>query len=69
MFFALGEADYIVRSYDTPIAWHLGPEVYRVGEDGEWIEIAEVTNAEYGRFGGTTTKHQNRIRQALAIRG
>jgi len=59
---ALFEADYIVRSYDTPIAWHLGPEVYG---GPKWIQVAEECNEDYGRFSPTTTRHQNAIAAAL----
>lgn len=56
----------------SPIAWYLGPEVRgagaKVGESqwtGEWIEVAEVCNKDYGRFGPTTTRHQNLVHRAL----
>jgi hypothetical protein len=65
MAMALGEASYIVRSYGTPIAWWLGPEVYGCAPDGEWIEVAERCNREYGRFSATTTRHQNMVHAAL----
>jgi hypothetical protein len=62
---ALGEASYIVRSYDTPIAWWLGPEVYETPPEGRWIEVAQSCNKYYGRFTPTTTGHQNRVHAAL----
>jgi hypothetical protein len=65
MAMALGEASYIVRSYGTPIAWFLGPEVYGTGPAGKWIEVAEVCNSDYGRFSTTTTKHQNALHAVL----
>jgi hypothetical protein len=65
MALALFEADYVIRSYETPVAWHLGPEVYGIQEGGEWIEVAEKCNKDYGRFSGTTTKHQNAVHDAL----
>jgi hypothetical protein len=50
MFHALGEADYVIVSHGTVIAWHLGPEVSGVSSaDGEWIEVAGF-GPEYGRF-------------------
>jgi hypothetical protein len=64
MAMALPEASYVVRSYGTPIAWWLGPEVYG-GGDGKWIEVAEVCCPEYGRFSKTTTRHQNAVHAAL----
>jgi hypothetical protein len=65
MALALFEARYVVRSYDTPIAWWLGPEVYGSGPEGKWIEVAEKCNDDYGRFSGTTTRHQNAVHAAL----
>lgn len=66
MAMALGEASYVVYSYDTPIAWWLGPEVSGSGPGGEWIEVAEHCCREYGRFSPTTTRHQNAVHAALS---
>ena len=65
MAMAAFEADYWVRSYDTLIAWHLGYGVYGIPPEGEWIQVAERCNREYGRFGRTTTRHQNIIAAAI----
>lgn len=65
MALALFEARYVVRSYGTPIAWWLGPEVYDTPPEGKWIEVAESCNEDYGRFTGTTTRHQNAVHVAL----
>jgi hypothetical protein len=46
----LRKADYVVYSYDTPIAWHV-PDV-------GWA----MPDESYSK---TTTRHQNKIRTAL----
>jgi hypothetical protein len=66
---ALPEARYIIRHYDTPLAWWLGPEVYTCAPAGKWIEVAECCNADYGRFTPTTTRRQQVIHQALVLIG
>ena len=43
-------ADYIVYSYDTPIAWH---------SSNGWYVVAQ-------KFSVTTSKHQNYTRRAIA---
>lgn len=44
---------YIVYSYGTPIAWHVGPR-------NEWV----VPNQKYSV---TTSKHQSIVRSAIAL--
>jgi len=65
---ALGEASYVVYSYDTPIAWWLGPEVYQKPPEGRWIEVAKNCCPEYGRFSRATSCHQNAVSRALSER-
>jgi len=76
MAMALGEASYIIRSSGTVIAWWLGPEVHGAGPQvterrwtGEWVQVAERCNREYGRFSAAISRHQRRVRQALATIG
>lgn len=64
MFHALGEASYVVKSYDTPIAWFLGPEVSGVPAGGTWVEVADL-GRNYGRFSRTTSTHQNTLHGVL----
>lgn len=45
-----GRVLYVVRSYDTPIAWHL--------DGGEWV-------LPFVQYSPTTTKHQTATRSAL----
>jgi len=66
MAMALGEADYIVRSYGTVIAWHLGPEVYGVPGSGEWVQVIERCCRDYAFFSASTSRHQAAVRRALA---
>lgn len=47
--------DYVIYSYNTPIAWHVSAE----GVD-EWI----YPDTSYSR---TTSQHQAKIRRALAV--
>ena len=49
-------ADYVVFSYDTPIAWHLA------GQDAERDEAWIVPGTPYSR---TTTQHQTAVSDAL----
>lgn len=66
---SVGWADYVVYSYNTPIAWHLPagspaeaypPKVwYTMDPQGEWITPAE-------KYSVTTTKHQGRIFTAIS---
>lgn len=44
-------ADYVVYSYDTPIAWRSG---------GKWVQ-------PYIKYSPTTTRHQGRIEVALSV--
>lgn len=69
MAMALPEASYIVWSYETPIAWFLGPEVYGSPATGQWIEVAEVCNREYSWFSRATTRHQNEVHRAITGQG
>lgn len=46
-----GQTAYVVRSYSTPIAWHV---------DGEWV-------LPDWRYGITTSKHQTIVREAIAL--
>jgi len=48
--------DYVIYSYDTPIAWHVPND----GDDGgeRWV-VPEV------RYSPTTSRHQNLVRTAL----
>ena len=43
--------DYLVYSYGTPIAWHT--------PNFGWFVVSQ-------KFSSTTSKHQNRVRQAVA---
>lgn len=45
-------ADYVVYSYQTPIAWH--------NRDGQWVQ-PDV------KYSPTTTKHQGKIAVALSV--
>lgn len=45
--------DYVVYSYDTPIAWHVRGDGF-----SEWV----IPNASYSQ---TTTQHQNKINASL----
>lgn len=45
-----GQESYVVRSYETPIAWHT---------DGEWV-TPDV------RYSATTSRHQAVVRHAIA---
>ena len=78
MFHALGEADYVIRSFGTPVAWHLDGNVAGVcygmarpltehqWRTGDWIEVYDF-GAGYGRFTRTTTRHQRIVQAALAV--
>jgi hypothetical protein len=66
MFHAIGEADYIIWSYETPVAWHLGPEVSGAeGPGGNWIEVMDF-GREYGYFSQATARHQHAVHRAIA---
>ena len=45
---AVAHADYLVYSYATPIAWHVG---------GSWV-------IPFESYSATTTRHQNLVRSA-----
>lgn len=47
--------DYVVYSYNTPIAWHIQGNVF-----DEWV-VPEVS------YSATTTQHQNKINVALDV--
>lgn len=47
---AIENADYIVYSYATPIAWHIG---------GSWV-------MPHDRYSVTTSKHQSIVRKAIS---
>lgn len=46
-------ADYVIRSYATPIAWRA---------EGEWF-------VPWHGYGVTTSKHQGRVRMAVSLTG
>lgn len=50
--------DYVVTSYETPIAWHVAND--GDGDDERWV-IPDV------RYSATTTRHQNLVRTALVF--
>lgn len=54
---SLRQADYVVLSYDTPIAWHVAEHK---GDDAYWVVPDEF-------YSGTTTKHQDIVRAALSF--
>lgn len=56
---SINSADYVVFSYETPIAWHI-PGVH------EWIIPAARYTNDDGNPSKTTTRHQNLIRTAAA---
>lgn len=69
MAMALAEARYVVYSHGTVIAWWLGPEVAGSAhgrEEGEWIEVSQVCNDEYGRFSPDIDEDQDRVHAALS---
>lgn len=50
--YSAAKADYVVYSYDTPIAWHTADE--------GWVQ-------PFVYYTPTTTKHQGKIRTALSV--
>lgn len=56
-FRSLAQADYVVYSYGTPIAWHLRGD-YAAEAGYTWI-VPDV------KYSVTTTAHQNKIRTCL----
>lgn len=48
------DVDYVIVSYQTPIAWHHST-------DDEWVMPED-------RYSTSTSKHQGRIRTALSVR-
>lgn len=51
----IGWADYVVYSYQTPIAWHVSH-----GDDRYWVQ-PDV------KYSATTTTHQGKIAVALSV--
>lgn len=62
---ALGEAVYVIRSYNTPIAWFLPDGVAGTPDGGEWIQILDMVNEDYRKFSATTTRHMHIVAAAL----
>lgn len=54
---SLAQADYVVYSYGTPIAWHLRGD-YAADAGVEWVMPDE-------KYSLTTTRHQGKILVAL----
>lgn len=50
--YSVSHADYVIYSYDTPIAWH--------DANNEWV-VPEVN------YSVTTSRHQGRIITALSV--
>lgn len=51
----LGWADYVVYSYDTPIAWHVSH-----GGESYWVQ-PDVN------YSSTTTNHQGQVATAISV--
>lgn len=59
---SVAEADYVIYSYATPIAWHTPREVEEGGVHvGGWWVFPEES------YSATTTRHQGIVRVALSL--
>lgn len=57
---SVAEADYVVYSYQTPIAWHI-PGMHA------WMVPETRYQNDEGKPSKTTTRHQNMIRTAAQV--
>lgn len=61
---SLALADYVVRSYATPIAWHVPTRQHPLtGDAGQWVMPGDSSDI---RWSPTTARHRSIIRLALA---